>query len=81
MKLHEFTVILTSDPNEEQAEQLYGIFNDGTVSTIAGVPQIHFHRAAVSLEKAIRSAISDVRSSGLDVERIEIGPDALLQPS
>ncbi len=77
MKEHEFTLVLTADPDEEQAENLYGTFNDGTISTIAGVPQVHFHREAASLEDAIRSAIGDVRSAGFDVERVEMLPDAL----
>ncbi len=77
MKEHEFTLVLTADPDEEQAENLYGTFNDGTISTIAGVPQVHFHREAASLEDAIRSAIVDVRSAGFDVERVEMLPDAL----
>ncbi len=77
MKEHEFTLVLTADPDEDQAENLYGTFNDGTISTIAGVPQVHFHREAASLEDAIRSAIVDVRSAGFDVERVEMLPDAL----
>ena len=77
MKEHEFTLVLTADPTEEQADKLYGIFNDGTISTIAGVPQIIFHREAASLEEAIRSAVNDVRSTGFDVERIEMQPDLL----
>ena len=77
MKEHEFTLVLTADPDEEQAEKLYGTFNDGTISTIAGVPQVHFHRESASLEDAIRSAIVDVRSAGFDVERVEMLPDAL----
>ena len=48
MNEHEFTLILTTDRTEEQADKLYGVFNDGTISTIAGVPQIHFHREAGS---------------------------------
>ncbi len=77
MKEHEFTLVLTADPNEDEADKMYGTFNDGTISTIAGVPQIHFHREAASLEEAIRSAIGDVRSTGLDVERVEMEPGAL----
>ena len=53
MKEHEFTLVLTAEPNEALADQLYGLFDDGTILTIAGVPQIHFHRAALSLEEAI----------------------------
>lgn len=79
MKEHQFTLILTADPNEEQADTLYGIIDDGTISTIAGVPQIHFHREAPSLEEAIRSAIADARSAGFDAERVEIQPEAVAQ--
>jgi hypothetical protein len=79
MKEHEFTLILTADPTEEQADQLYGVFNDGTISTIAGIPQIHFHREANSLEDAIRSALGDVNATGFSVQRVEIEPNALLQ--
>jgi len=78
MKEHEFTLVLNTDPNEEQADSLYGAFDDGTLSTIAGVPQIRFHRVAASLEEAIRSAIVDVRSTGLDVAPVEMEPDAVL---
>jgi hypothetical protein len=79
MKEHQFTLILSADPNEDEADSLYGIINDGTLSTIAGVPQIHLHREAPSLEEAIRSAIADVRSAGFDVARVEIEPDAVVQ--
>ncbi len=79
MKEHEFTLILTADPSEEQADKLYGTFDDGTISTIAGVPQIHFHREAGSLEEAIRSAIGDVQSVGFAVERVEMEPGTVLQ--
>ncbi len=78
MKKHEFTLILTADPNEDEADQLYGRFTDGTISTIAGVPQVQFHREAATLEDAIRSAVSDVRSAGFDVQRVEMLPDALM---
>jgi hypothetical protein len=81
MREHEFTLILTADPSEQQADKLYSIFNDGTISTIAGVPQIHFHRRAKSLEKAICSAIEDVRTVGLNIFRVEMEPETLLQPS
>ena len=77
MKEHEFTLILTADPTEDEAEKLYGIFNDGTIATIVGVAQIHFHREAPSLEDAIRSAVRDVRSGGFNVERVEMQPDML----
>jgi len=77
MKQHEFNLLLSADPDEEQADRMYGIFNDGTITTIAGVPQIAFHREADTLEEAIRSAIGDVRKSGFDVKLVEIEPTSL----
>ena len=74
MKVHEFTLILTADPNEEESDRLYSVFNDGTIVTIAGVPQIHFHREAPSLEDAIGSALADVSRAGFDAVRVEIEP-------
>ncbi|REJ71516.1 MAG: hypothetical protein DWQ34_05195 [Planctomycetota bacterium] len=81
MKDHEFTLVLTADPDEDDANKMYGAFNDGTISTIAGVPQIRFHRQAASLEEAIRSAIGDVRSIGFDVDHVELTPSDILLPS
>lgn len=81
MKRHEFTLILTAEPKEDAVERMYATFNDGTISTVAGVPQIHFHREAKSLEEAIRSAIGDVCSTGFDVARVEMEPSAVLQTS
>ena len=74
MKPHEFTLTLTTDPNEEESDRLYGIFNDGTLVTMAGEPQVHFHREAPSLEEAIASALAQVRKAGFDVVRVKIGP-------
>lgn len=79
MKEHAFTLVLSADPDEAQADDLYGVFNDGTISTIAGVPQVHFHREADSLEEAIRTAVSELRSAGFDAIRVEMEPDAVLQ--
>ena len=79
MKEHEFTVILTVDPNEEEADRIYGVLNDGTLSTSVGVPQIHFHRTAPSLLEAIRSAMAYIRSTGFDIARVEIEPEAVAQ--
>ena len=77
MKEHEFTLVLTADPSEDELDKLYALFQDGTIATIAGIPQVHFHRKTASLEAAIRSAIADVRAAGLDVARVELQPDAV----
>ncbi|MEX2316335.1 MAG: hypothetical protein WD669_04225 [Pirellulales bacterium] len=79
MREHEFTLILTIEPSEDEADKLYSVFDDGTISTIAGVPQIAFHRRAGSLEEAIRNAIGDVQKAGFVVARVEMEPGAVLQ--
>ena len=79
MKILEFTLILTSEPNEEEVDQLYRTVDDGTLATIEGMPQIHFHREALSLEEAIESAVVDVREAGFDVLRVEIEPELVGQ--
>lgn len=79
MNEHEFTLVLTAEPNEEEADKLYGLFDDGTLFTIAGVPQISFHRAALSLEEAIYSAITNVTSTGFGVARVEIDPKIVMK--
>lgn len=81
MKMHEFTLILTADPDESEADRLYEIFDDGTIATIAGIPQIMFYRESWSLEEAMRSAILDVISAGFDVIRMEIKPGMVLEPA
>jgi hypothetical protein len=77
MQEHDFTLILTTEPDQEDADRIYGILDDGTLSTVCGVPQVHFHREATSLEAAIRSAISNMSTAGFTVARVEIAPEAL----
>jgi len=77
MKEHDFTLVLMADPTEDDADKMYAAFNDGTIATVSGVPQIHFYREARSLEEAIRSAIDDVRATGFEVARVEMEPTAI----
>ena len=76
VKVYEFTLILTTEPNEEEADRLYSIFDDGTIATIAEVPQIHFHRETPSLEEAIGSTLLNVKEAGFEVIRVETDPSA-----
>ncbi len=71
MKVQKFTLIISPDPTEEEADKLYSIIDDGTLATIANIPQIHFHREAITMDSAIQSAKSDVKSLGLDVLHVE----------
>ena len=78
MSIYEFTLILTADPNEEEADRLYSIFDDGTIATVEGVPQIHFYREAFSLESAIVSALLEVQKAGFEAVHVHIEPTAVL---
>ena len=78
MAIYEFTLILTADPNEEEADRLYSIFDDGTITTVESIPQIHFHRKAFSLESAIGSALLDIQKAGFDATNVHIKPKVVL---
>jgi hypothetical protein len=83
MAKYEFTLILKGSPEltEEIADQLFEAgCDDGTPGTSDGVFSIDFHRTANALEDAINSAISNVKSAGYDVERVEIEAGAMTQP-
>ena len=78
MRVYEFTLILTTHSNKKEAERLNSIFDDGTITTVEGVPQIYFHRNAFSLESAIASALLDIRQAGFDAAHVHIKPKVVL---
>ena len=51
--------------------------DDASPGVTAGVMDIPFDREAASLEDAVRTAVQQVRSIGLEVDRIEIDRDDL----
>ena len=82
IKKYEFTLILDGplDLTEEIADELFEAgCNDGAPGSSGGVFLIDFHREANSLEEAIHSAMSDVKSAGYDVDRVEIEAAAMHQ--
>jgi len=71
----EFTLILSrgTDLDEDAAEALFAAgCDDGSPGMSAGAAMIDFHREASSLEKAISSAVDQVREAGFGVERAEV---------
>ena len=77
---HEFTLIIQGSPEltDELADALFEAgCDDGSPGSCNGVVSIDFHREANSLVEAIRSAINDVRAAGLEVERVEMSPEAV----
>lgn len=77
MNEYEFTIYLASDPNLDEADRFYSIFNDGTIATSSGVAYVLFQREAASLEAAIQSAMSDIKKGGGEVVRIEIDSEQM----
>jgi hypothetical protein len=84
MNKYEFNLILKDSPEltEELADQLFEAgCDDGTPGTCGGVFSIDFHREATSLEAAIASAVANIKSTGHDVERVEIAVSTLPLPA
>ena len=80
MHKYEFRLILAEslELTEELADALFAAgCDDGTPGTCHGVFSVDFHREAVSLEDAIRSAIEDVKTAGYEVTRVEIAAEAM----
>jgi len=75
MTTYDFTVVLKDSPEltDELADKLFAAgCDDGTPGMCSGSTVIDFHRAAASLEDAIRTAIADVSSAGCVAARVEI---------
>lgn len=80
MKVYSFTLLLKGNDHDfdELADRLYDPNgNDNTISCSECVFRIDYDRDAESLENAISSAISQLRSCGYEVERLEMDDEAL----
>jgi hypothetical protein len=68
MSTYEFTLRIDREITEEEADALYGVFNDGSITTGSGRTEIEFTREAQGWAYAIGSAIRDVEGvAGLTV--------------
>ena len=73
MKTYEFDIILkgTSEVTDQQADVLFAEgCDDGTPASSNGMAWIHFDREAPSLEEAIHSAVTQIRSAGFTVSKV-----------
>ena len=81
MTTYDFTVVLKDAPEitEELADRLFSAgCDDATPGMCCGVTVVDFHREALSLEEAIRSAVAHVSAAGCVAERVEINAENLL---
>jgi hypothetical protein len=62
MNIYEFTLRLDREITEGEVEALYGVFDDGSVTTGTGATEIEFAREAPGWADAIGSAVRDVES-------------------
>lgn len=79
MKTYEFDVFLTgvSEVTDDRADGLFAQgCEDGTPACCNGLAWIHFDREAPSLEAAIHSAVTQVRSAGFTVSKVELDVNA-----
>ena len=80
MNKYDFSLVVSNpaELTEGVADALYAAgCDDATPGTCEGILTVDFHREAVSLEEAIRTAIENVRSAGLIVARVEIDATAV----
>jgi hypothetical protein len=81
VKTYQFDVVLKGldEVTDEQADALFEAgCDDGTPTARNSIAWSHFDREAPSLEAAINSAVSQVRSAGLSVSKIEMDADSEL---
>lgn len=71
MKTYEFTVIIPRI-DDSTADTIYGLCPDSSVGATRGVSYVAFDREADTLEHAIQSAVSQLRSLGAEPLRIEL---------
>jgi len=80
MTMYHFTLILTDgiELTDDLANRLFAAgCDDGSPGMCDCVMTIDFHRAADSLESAIRSAIAHVNAAGCSVSRVEMDAEAV----
>jgi hypothetical protein len=64
MTTYEFTLRLDREVTADEADALYGVFSDGSITTGAGGTDIEFTREAPSFAEAIVSAVRDIENTG-----------------
>ena len=78
---YEFTLILKTpcELDEAVADALFAAgCDDGSPGMCDGVITIDFHRDSASLEQAISSAVTQVRSLGFEVRSAQVQVDDLM---
>ena len=78
MTTHEFTLHLDREVTEDEADALYGAFDDGSIVTGDGGTTIDFTREAPFWVKAIVTAVSDIETAVPGLRVTGAGQDDLV---
>lgn len=73
-----FTLILSAELDDVQAEHLYERCADVTLGVRAGTPYAAFDREAASTPEAISSAMQDIRAAAPTVQVLRVEPEELV---
>jgi hypothetical protein len=81
--IHRFSVIVSDNPKSEQEmlDLADALGNEGCLDASVGGHEegveLIFNREAVSFDKAIKSAVTEVESAGFRVKRVELAREAI----
>ena len=78
MTIYEFTLQLDREITEDEADALYGAFDDGSIVTGPGGTTIDFTREATSWVTAIVTAVNDIEGAVPGLRVTGVGQDDLV---
>lgn len=78
MTTYDFTLHLDREVTDDEADALYGAFDDGSIVTGAGGTTIDFTREAASWVKAIVTAVNDIEGAVPGLRVTGAGQDDLV---
>lgn len=78
MGTYDFTLRLDREVTADEADDLYGAFNDGSITTGPGVTTVEFTREAQSWADAIGTAIRDIETAVSSLRVVGAGQEDLV---
>ena len=78
MNTFDFTITIDQLVEDlDVIDAFYKRCDDVSMFNSEGITKITFHRDAVSLDDAIRAAVSDLQSFGYKIKHIEVEPECV----
>lgn len=83
MTTYSFDILVSELPNDDLMAWSDALFeagcDDSSPGVHCGAPYVHFDREAASLEQAIKSAASQVQTTGVEVLKVELSTESLAE--